>query len=152
MIVKRYNLLLEVLIALAIVVLCMFPLLYPHVGVIRSQQEMISAVQLDHLVSLHYGQILEKLYLKEIPWETLHSDKPIPIDKETIRALGIKETLPYKGSYHFVEIKHKPKKLEPNTPALYLFKISYEFEPIPKKPDEKSKKYDYQFVLHKNSH
>ncbi len=149
---KRNNLLLEVLIAFAIVVLCILPLLYPHVGVIRSQQEMITAVQLDHFVSLHYANTLEKLYLNEIPWETLHSDKPIPIDKEMIKKLGIKEAIPYKGTYHFIDVKHKPKKLEPDTKALYLFKISYEFQPIRNNKGEKEKKYNYQFVLQKNSH
>lgn len=156
---RRYSLILEVLIAFAIIVLCILPLLYPHVGVLRAQQEMMTTVQLDHLVNLLYGKTVEKMYLNEIPWSTFHSDKPIPIDAEMIKAVGIKEEIPYKGSYRFVEVKHKPKKLEPGDKALYLYKIIYEFVPLNKKKtnnkDEENKKnktYEYQFVAQKNSH
>ena len=77
---RRHSLLLEVLISFAIIALCILPLLYPHVYILKSQQEMIRTVELDHVVNLIYASTLEKLYLNQIPWDTIESKKEIPID------------------------------------------------------------------------
>ena len=72
---KRYVSLLEVLIAFALIVLCVLPLIYPHVAMFKSQKAFIRKVELDHVVNLLYAKILEKLYMNSIPWQELGDGK-----------------------------------------------------------------------------
>lgn len=139
---RRYSLLLEVLIAFTIVVLCILPLLYPHVSILRSQQDMVNTVELDHMVNLLYAKTLEKLYLNEIPWSTLEGKKVVPIDADLVKDCGFGCPTPYSGTFQFIEIKHKPKTVK--DVGLYLFLLKYEFK---KKGDTKGKEYKYQVLI-----
>lgn len=148
---RRNSLLLEVLIAFVIVVLCILPLIYPNMYILQSEQEMIHTVELDHIVNLVYADTLEKLYLNEIPWESIIQSKAIPINAEVIKNCGFGCPSPYTGTMTFTEMKHKPKKIEDK--ALYLFKITFEFTKPPrnKKFEEKPKKYDFELVIERRT-
>jgi hypothetical protein len=104
---------------------------------------MVQTVELDHIVNLVYGNIVEKLYLNEISWDTIESKKKIPVDAELMKNCGFGCPSPYSGTYQFIEMKHKPKKITDE--ALYLFKIIFEFDK--KNSKEKSKSYEYQLLI-----
>lgn len=144
---RRNSLLLEVLISFAIVALCILPLLYPNIFILQSQKKMIQTVELDHIVNLVYADTLEKLYLNEIPWDTIKDSKKIPIDADAIKNCGFGCPSPYTGSLKFVEMKHKPKK--PVDAALYLFKIVFEFTRKDDKKNKEKKEYQYQILIKK---
>jgi hypothetical protein len=123
---KRYVALLEVLIAFAIIVLCIIPLVYPHIAVVQSERKFLDKVELDHFVNLMFANSLQKLYENKIPWGDIESEKQIPIDEMQLQEMGLK-TFPFEGSYRFELVKKKPPK--PEDKALYLFDLIFSFKP-----------------------
>lgn len=121
---KRPLILLEVMIAFALVVLCVLPLIYPQVFILKSERQFLDTIDLDHTVNLLYGNRLQKLYLNEIPWEEIESEKRISISKEMMQESGITSELPFKGEYQFFIIKRKPPKPEDH---LYLARLIFSF-------------------------
>lgn len=125
---KRHFLLLEVLIAFALVVLCAFPLIYPMTYILKSQKQFGRIVDLDHYVNLIYVEVLERLYKGEIDWDKIESGATFDIDSSLLEKLNIKPPFPYKGTYKFVLEKKKP-----NNPAaftVYLYHLNLNFESI----------------------
>jgi hypothetical protein len=123
---KRYSILLEVMIAFALVVLCALPLLYSHTYILREQQAFLQKIKLDHIVNLLYAQFYERLQTNEIPWESIVDGTPRPIDPLTIKQLNNNQPLPFQGQYQLKIEKRKPKgKEEPFT--LNLLKLTFTF-------------------------
>jgi len=140
---KRQFTLLEVMIAFALIVLCIIPLIYPHVFILKTQRDFIKKIAVDHIVNLHYADLVEKMYKNEIPWDEIMQEAPIPIGKDKIKQLMGEGSFPYEGSYRFIEIKHKPNEEAPK--MVYLMNLKYQF--IKK---EEILTYDYEVVLVKN--
>lgn len=126
---RRPIVLLEVLIAFALVALCVLPLIYPHVFILRSEKKFVSTVELDHLVNLLYADRLQKLYQNEIPWSDIENGKEIPIDIALLNSLDYKEDLPFTGTYQFVKVRQKPPK--PADTTVYLYDLTFTFLPKP---------------------
>lgn len=124
---KRSFLLLEVLIAFAIIAMCMLPLIAPHTFILREQKKFIEQVELDHLVNLVYADIIERLYRNEIGWGSLTSGTAFDVDEFLLERIQYKEKLPYKGTYSFNEIIHKPRDDSPR--KIYLFELNMRFVP-----------------------
>lgn len=150
---KRHILLLEVLIAFALVVLCAMPLIYPHVAVLQEQKKFIKKIELDRVVSLLFAEQYELLYRNEISWEQIDSKRVEEISSERLQELN-QSPLPFKGSYFYEEINHKPKKPEKTPPfTLFFIKLTFMFIPqnLPKlSEEEKLKKaivYEYKIFV-----
>lgn len=149
---KRPLVLLEVLIAFALVVLCVLPLIYPQVFILKSEREFVDTIELDHAVNLLYGNRLQKLYLKEIDWDEIEEERRIPITDAMMKESGILREFPYKGEYQFFIIKRKPPKPEDH---LYLVRLIFSFTSTkkPKKVDnnslvsDQSKKLTYAYDI-----
>jgi len=126
---RRYIMLLEVLIAFALVAFCAIPLIYPHVFILRAEKQFVATVELDHLVNLLFVDTLQKLYQNEIPWSVIESKKPQPIDDTALKPLGYENNLPFTGTYRF--IKRKSKISTEKDHSVYWFALTFTF--IPKK-------------------
>lgn len=63
---KRPFLLLEVLISFMLIVLCILPLLAPHVAIYKEQKQFINRIELNNRINLLYVDILEKMHKGEI--------------------------------------------------------------------------------------
>lgn len=114
----------EVLIAIAIVALCIIPLLNPHLFMFQEEKRFIREVELDRQVGILYANLLvDGFYHETIDWETIVSGEPIPITDAAIAALG------YSGNYKFA-VKKKKAKIDEDRYALYLLKITYTFKPF----------------------
>lgn len=124
---RRHILLLEVLIAFAIIALCVLPLIYPHVFILRSEKKFNATVELDHTVNLLYASILQKLYQNEIAWSDMEKGTELPVDPSLLEAIGYKKELPFNGTYQFTEIKHRPRSAADIT--AYLFSLKFSFTP-----------------------
>ena len=119
---KRPFLLLEVLIAFAIVVGCILPLIYPHVMMYKSKKQFEDDIQKNHMANLLYVDILEKLHRNEIAWREIEEKKEFSFEKGRFR-----------GSYKFEEEKHKPPDATGFSVAILNLKITldtmkYEYE------------------------
>ncbi len=131
---KHPFLLLEVLIAFAIVAVCILPLIWPHTYILRAQKEFLSEIALDHYVNTHFAEMTELLYKNEIPWEVI----------EEGRVVSFETGLPYKGTFSFEEIKHKPKEEKPY--MFYLFNLNYSFT-LKNDPEAAPLKYTYTLFI-----
>lgn len=122
---KPPVLLLEVLIAFAIVVLCALPLLTPHYAMLRAQQTYRNQLNLDHAVNLFYGQVIQQLYLNQIPWEDLQQ-KPLEISSKMLHEAGIDpKSFPFRGTFIFSPKKTKPSK--PGPESVWLYNLDFNF-------------------------
>lgn len=113
---KRHFLLLEVLIAFTLVVLCLFPLLTPHIAMRESQGRFMNKIEMDHTASLIYADVIEKLYLRDngIHWSDIASNKEFTIDEKG---------LPFTAIYQ-LEVDDKKKKENPQEGrTVYLLKL-----------------------------
>lgn len=126
---KRYITLLEVLIAFVLIVLCILPLIYPHVAIYKSQNRLVKQIELDHAVNLLYAKILEKLYLNSIRWGDIES-RVFSIDEPMLKEAGFNHSLHYIGSYNFFEEKplFKPKKKGAPL-SVHLLTLTFNFLP-----------------------
>lgn len=101
--------LLEILIALALVALCMIPLISPHITLIQQQKRFDATMEIDRVVNLLYVDILERMQKNEIPWNKIQDrSSQIPID-DILERLQEKN-IPLTGFYQFGEIIHKANK------------------------------------------
>lgn len=148
---KRHPaILLEVLIAFALIALCVLPMIYPHVYILRSEKKFIATVELDHYVNLLYADRLQKLYQNEIPWQDIENGKEMPIDSQLLEAVGYKGDLPFTGFYKFIKIVQKPKKEADR--AVYIFQLEFIFVAKPgyfleKDLKEKNPKITYTYKV-----
>jgi hypothetical protein len=140
-------LLLEVLIAFALVILCALPLIYPHVYMVKEQKKFLQQVELDRTAHLVYGDILEKLYLNQIPWNALVQGTRFPIAPSLLAGQNPSLPLAYIGTYHFSEVKHKP-----SNPAaartIWLWDLNISFVPVEYQnaPDDIKKEQSIIFI------
>jgi hypothetical protein len=116
--------LLEVLIAFALVVLCAIPLIYPHTAMLKAQYQFVSKLELDHAVNLLYGNVLEKLYLNKLNWTDI-TQNPMEVTEEMLKEAHFLKPLPYQGTYTFIEDDHRPKKIGPYN--LFQFTLVFSF-------------------------
>lgn len=119
--------LLEVLIAFAIVALCAIPLISPHAVMLKAQRQFVRKMELDHAVNLLYGNVLEKLYLNKINWTELTLQNPFEITPDLLKEAHYDKPFGYSGSYVFTEDKHKPEKL--GNYNLFQFTLRFTFLP-----------------------
>lgn len=121
---KRHLILLEVLIAFALVALCVLPLIYPQVFILKSEREFINTIDLDHTVNLLYANRLQKMYQNEIGLSEIEGGKPVSITEAHLQEIGYTKEFPYKGEYQFTILKRKPP---PPEDRLYLVKLVFSF-------------------------
>lgn len=152
---KRHLILLEVLIAFALVVLCVLPMIYPQVFILKSERQFVDTIELDHTVNLLYANILQKLYLNEIGWDDIQEHKRAEISDSMLREIGVEHDITFKGSYAFSIEKRKPPQPEDK---LYLVNLTFYFTPKNERtkaktdsdmPSAKPKelKYEYQVFI-----
>lgn len=138
---KRHAILLEVMIAFALVVLCALPLMYSQAYILNAEQDFVQKIKLDHAVNLLYADFYERLQRNEFPWESFVNKTVFPVDPSVLTTFNDGIPLPFTGSYHF-EIKiHKPKKKnEPLT--LNLLKLIFSFTSL-----NSSKTHNYEYWI-----
>jgi hypothetical protein len=87
---KRHFQLLEVMIAIFLIIMCAVPALNIYVNMYRSQSKANIINQRDHLARLTHASIIEDLYKRQIPFESIvagvegemtHSDIKSELDK-----------------------------------------------------------------------
>jgi hypothetical protein len=124
---KRHMMLLEILIAMALMILCALPLIAPHVAIIKDQRAFITTVELDHAVNLMYVEILERLHKGEIRWKEIEDGKVFPVEDDVWKRLGMEKGLPFEGNFRFkwnISKADKEKTWDVN-----LINLTFEFVP-----------------------
>jgi hypothetical protein len=133
------------MIALAIIVLCIFPLLYPHAALARAQREFLHKIHLDHAVSLVFADIYHDLLNNKISWDAIQNKTHFEIDPTLLNRYAGKK-LPFNGYYYFEKEKQKPKSNDPQENYAYLFRLHFVFSPLNSK-DKTPKKTEYIYKI-----
>lgn len=141
---KKHFTLLEVLIAFALIVLCVLPIISPHVAIYKAQRSFVKKIELDHVVNLLYANIYEDIQKNKIPWEKLEDKTIFPISSELLTNLNNKKPLPYVGTYQFEKQDSKPNP--PGPLSVYVFKLLFKFQ----HPKEKPLEYEYKIFMVRN--
>lgn len=84
---RRHYLLLEVIVAIMLVLLCLFPMLKPHVFFLGQEKQWIRDVDTDRLADIVIAEVVMQLYRNEIPWETLQEGQEV-LDSRTMSSDG----------------------------------------------------------------
>lgn len=114
---KRSFLLFELLISLALIALCLFPLIKPHVTIKRIENSYLENVFFETRSHIAYCKLKELLHEHKIPWKQLESfEGEIPDDplKNNFVFQGRK----YICRFKIEEIDHKKRKNQETAMAL----------------------------------
>ena len=123
---KHHQMLLEVLISLTLVLMCLLPLLQPHVVMIQNEKEFIREVQLDRVVNqLFANMLVDQFYGQRINWNMIAEKSNMTVDSSDVKALG------YQGSYVIIHSQPQPEETAlDETKAFHLLQILYTFKPV----------------------
>lgn len=148
---KRHVLLLEILIALAIIALCILPLLSPHATILNQQQRFLKKTSLDHAVSLLYVDVLEQLQKNAIPWQAIETHAQLPIEQDMLKRAGFDKPLPFSGTFRF-DVKPHEKSGEPSVKGSkntgwYVYKLVVTFVFTPTDEKKGTQKYVFPYRL-----
>lgn len=103
---KRTMLLLEVLISLAIVALCLLPLISAHTSLYKANKQFTEAMQATRIANRIYVEILEQLHKNELPWGHIQGHQSQSLDS-LLNKSGISKC---SGKYQFNEVIFKQNK------------------------------------------
>ena len=143
---KRPVLLLEVMIAIALIVMVAIPLIYPHIYLLKAQRHFMDKVELDHVVNLLYVDAVERLYMNTFTWTSILNKLEYEIDASDLKKIGYDKPVPFKGKYRFAVDTYKPKGKESSSFTLYLLTLDYEFSPAKESVTEFNQ-LKYHYVL-----
>lgn len=147
---KRPVLLLEVLIAFALVVLCIFPLVTPYVYIFKAQTLFNQKILLDQSVNRFYVHLLERVYRNEIPWNAIEQKQVFTIDREALKLASGGVNLPYTGTYQLSLSRHKGGNERPLSANVVSLTITFEGNETSSKDKKKELiHYHYQFFAAK---
>lgn len=124
---KRAFLLLEVLIAFALIALCAIPMIAPHISMIKAQKELETKMKINHAAKLIYANVLEKMHKNEIPLAQVEDGKTISVQEEFLEGIT-----GYTADYRFKIIKSKN-----NDQGLHVYRAILEVHFIKLKKEEK---------------
>lgn len=145
---RRHILLLEVMIAFAIIVLCIFPLLYPHAMIAKTQREFIQNIELDHAVTLLFSQVYQDLQSNRIEWGDIENGKKFEIAPQDLQKYNNDKLLPFKGSYRFKKKYQKPTNAQSSGVTAYIYQVIFTFFPSQKvKNGKNTSRYIYEIFI-----
>lgn len=117
-------LLLEVLIAFALVALCILPIIAPQLAIVKEQKAFVRYMEIDHASHKLFVDVLEKLYTNRIDWGSIESKSP-HIIPENMLPKG------FEGAYFLELIDKKHDGATRNGPAkewiVYKVQITFTF-------------------------
>jgi len=138
---KRQFLLLEVMIALALVSIAILPLLSPHFQIYQRQIAFTHKLEADLAAPSIYAALVQKLHQNEILFGDIELKTSYPIDTPFLDSISYPSSFPYRGKYHFSINKQKKNEQY----GLYLVTLTLELHPKSKPKDILT--YRYQIFI-----
>ena len=103
---KRSFLLFELLLSLALLTLCLFPLLKPHITINRDQREKLERIQLERISKGAFCEIKERLHTQEWSWQHLLKGISGELSESPPVYSGQKRFHKYQPRYSLKKIDH----------------------------------------------
>ena len=133
----RPFLLLEVVIAIALIPLCTIPLITPFLWMVQEESTLTQKMEMQRQEALVFCQLIESLYRNEYSWNQIQSNELLGIN--TSNTLGIPENWPYTASFRSKQRERTKKE------TIKLLDIAIEIQPVKEK--KPSQEVDYRYVL-----
>lgn len=112
---KRPILLLEILIAIALITLGILPMLAPFVRIYQIERNQVQEIQAAHALANLHVAFIEQLHKQEIAWDDLTGANIVEISNDFLNRLNYK-------AFRWITInKKKPVK----APVFFLLNIDY---------------------------
>lgn len=106
---KRHLTLLEVLICFTMIILCVAPLLGPHVSYYQTQRQLVKQVEMNLAIANWYASFYEELLKGQRNWDSLVLDTPQEItliDEKIVYLLTKKkDKIGANKEMHFFEMR-----------------------------------------------
>ena len=122
----RPFLLLEIMIAFALIVVCALPLLAPQLWMVEKEKQAVREIEADRLANLVFVYLAEQLYSNEITWDQLISSTRQELDIKGWLEPQLR-SLYYTIQYEFRELKADIQDLGKSK---HLFQLSVYFIPL----------------------
>lgn len=133
--------LIEVLISFSLVVIALFPLIYPHTAIYREQIKGLNRVEMNHAVNLLFGELLRELYQQEIPLSDITEGHTFPIGEELLKRAGYEKKPPFTGSYSLNLLKEKHN--DERTKSALLTALTF----LMRDRDKSEKVFKFQYLI-----
>lgn len=117
---RRPVILLEILIALFLVAIAIFPLLYPHVAILKEEIRLTKELELYPKLAAIHANVLIDLHSRKYPIELLKKGIERPITKEEL-GLAFEGTL---------LLSLDKKRREGTNASKYLLNVDYSLKPV----------------------
>lgn len=124
---KRSFLLFELLISLALIVLCFFPLIKPHASMRKANIEQLEHMQLERAAQEAFCYIKEQLYENKLRWKDLIHKDPKELEQTFTIWVGKNKAKSFNCSYT-TSLLDKINKTSQNKVGL-LMEIALQFSP-----------------------
>lgn len=115
---KNNSLLIEILIAFTLVILCIFPLLNPHLKMITYEQKKLEVTKLDRTLELLTSTIIKNLYENLYDWEQMVSGYQFPFYEHELK------TSHYSGYWEVEKTETKKGKGQGHTYNLLTLRLT----------------------------
>lgn len=128
------------MIAFAIVVLCLFPLITPHVWMIKEENSFIQDLRTDRYIGIIYAHIIENLYENQILWDVIK-------EKDSLTTLSI-DAIPESWPYIIIlrtEIEKNGKEGKEEEQMYYILHLNIILKPT-FNSDSNKKPTEYEYV------
>jgi len=104
---KRPALLLEVLIAAALIALAAIPIIASQAELVAKERQFIQEISLDAKVNLIYIALMQRMYEGKIGIADIEGGNTFPIDATLLEESGVKGNFPLESTYVFKVLKKK---------------------------------------------
>lgn len=145
-IVKRHFLLLEVLIALAIVIACAIPLMTSQAFIYKTEKQFLTKLEIDRLMNLLFTDVMQMLMENKISWGTITDSTEQPFEYQSTQYFP--PNFPYDAKFHFGSIRPKEGSKTYNE-SYYLVNLYITLHPT--KQSEPPVEYSYNVAITKKN-
>jgi hypothetical protein len=146
---KKPFLLLEILIALALVLLAAAPLIVQPIHLYKAELKLLEQTEGERLADWTFSEIKESLLKNEIPWEAIPSKRttssPFSLAPVTLQIPGIHPKSIERSFTLFC--KAEKKGLQGETYRLLYVNLSFSPHLCPRKKDQKAPDYKYKISV-----
>lgn len=141
---KLHMILLEIVIALALVALCILPLIGPHIEIVRSHLKFAKLMELDRAANLIYVDLLEQMHRNSLPFPDIKNPHVFPLNLDHLSK--------DKTDFPAIEASYKfTGKSKGNESArLYLLQLHINVKPKGASEEEASKEFTYPVCVLRN--
>lgn len=141
---KRPFQLLEVMVAIFLLLVCIAPAIHIFSNLYKQQQESAREYKQDLMANAVHAAIVEKLYQKELAFDTIFEDSWKPLESDELQKQLSDSGM--QASYRFIETS-KPKRIKKGSLFKYLTTLEVSITPLFQRSSNEASSYLYKVYI-----